>query len=285
MKVKNILISQPNPAVLEKSPYYDIIKTHRIAADFHPFIKVEGVSLKEFRSQRIEILEHTTIIFSSRKTIDSFFKICEEARISIPEGMKYICYTEAIALYLQKYIVYRKRKIFFANGTFANFMEVLLKHKEEKMLLTLSEPHKEEIPSTMTKLKLNFSEVILARTVSTDLSNIEVSKYDLLVFYSPTEIKVLMENFNLDELPPIATFGEGTTRSAVKAGLKVHTMAPSPEVPSMTKAIDIYVKKVNAGKEIEPISITDKTQADEFVKAQESKPVKKTRVRKPVAEQ
>lgn len=281
MKVKKILVSQPNPAVLEKSPYYEIIKGHRITADFHPFIKVEGVSLKEFRSQRIDILSHTAIIFSSRKTIDSFFKICEEARISIPEGMKYVCYTEAIALYLQKYIVYRKRKIFFANGTFSNFMEVLLKHKEENMLLTLSEPHKEEIPATMLKLKLKFDEVILARTVSTDLSNVDVKKYDLMVFYSPTEIKVLTENYKVEDLPAVATFGEGTTRAAVKAGLTVHTMAPSPAVPSMTKALDIYIKKVASGEEITPICLEEKTQAEEFVKAQEAKPVKKTRTRKP----
>ena len=138
MKIKSILVSQPAPAAIEKSPYNEIISKHHLNVKFHPFIKVEGISLKEFRSQRIEILDHTAVIFTSRTTIDSFFRICEEARIAVPESMKYFCNTEAVALYLQKYIVYRKRKIFFADGAFANFMEFLNKHKEEKYLLTVS---------------------------------------------------------------------------------------------------------------------------------------------------
>ncbi|MFI3330492.1 MAG: uroporphyrinogen-III synthase [Rikenellaceae bacterium] len=260
------------------------MKTYKTAVDFHPFIKVEGVTLKEFRGQRVEILDHTAVIFSSRKTIDSFFEICEQARITIPEGMKYLCYTEAIALYLQKYIVYRKRKIFFADGTFPHFMELMIKHKDEKMLLTLSEPHKQEIPSTMERMKLNFAEVILARTVSTDLSDLDIKQYDLLVFYSPTEIKSLVAAFPLEDIPAVATFGQGTTRKAIELGLDVKTMAPSPQVPSMTKAVDIYIKQINSGKEVESISIMDKSEAEDFVKAQEAKPIKKTRCRKPAEE-
>ena len=163
MKIKNILVSQPAPALIEKSPFNELIRKYQVDITFHPFIKVEGVSLKEFRSQRIEILDHSAVIFTSRTTIDSFFRLCEEARITIPETMKYFCNTEAVALYLQKYIVYRKRKIFFADGAFANFMELLLKHKTETFLLTLSEPHKPEMPMAMEKLKLKFDKVILAR--------------------------------------------------------------------------------------------------------------------------
>lgn len=195
MKIKSILVSQPAPAAIEKSPYNEIISKHHLNVKFHPFIKVEGISLKEFRSQRIEILDHTAVIFTSRTTIDSFFRICEEARIAVPESMKYFCNTEAVALYLQKYIVYRKRKIFFADGAFANFMELLNKHKEEKYLLTVSEPHKPEMPLAMEKLRLTFDKVVLARTVSADLSGINVNDYDMLVFYSPSEIVSLVGTF------------------------------------------------------------------------------------------
>ena len=142
MKIKNILVSQPAPAVLDKSPFYEIIKKYNLVMDFNPFIRVVGVSLKEFRSQRVEILSHSAVIFTSRAMIDNFFRICEEARITVPESMKYFCNSEAVALYLQKYIVYRKRKIFFADSTFTNFMELIVKHKDENFLLTLTEPAK-----------------------------------------------------------------------------------------------------------------------------------------------
>ena len=195
MKVKKILVSQPAPAVAEKSPYHELVLKHRVDVRFHPFIKLEGVTLKEFRSQRVEILEHSAVIFTSRTTIDNFFRICEQARITIPEGMKYFCNTEAVALYLQKYIVYRKRKIFFADGTFSALVELIAKHKDEKFLLTLSEPHKPELPMALEKMKLRFDKVILARTVSADLSDVDIADYDLLVFYSPSEITSLLGAF------------------------------------------------------------------------------------------
>ena len=151
--------------MVEKSPFYELSQKHKAEIEYMPFIRVVGVSLKEFRSQRVEILAHTAVIFTSRTTVDSFFHICEEARITVPETMKYICQTEAVALYLQKYIVYRKRKISFADGSFTNFIELIIKHKEEKFMLALSEPHKPELPETLAKLKLSFDPVILARTV------------------------------------------------------------------------------------------------------------------------
>ena len=164
MTVKKILVSQPVPAIPEKSPFFEISRKHGVQIDYNPLIKVQGVSLKEFRSQRVEILTHTAVIFTSRTTVDSFFRICEEARINVPETMKYICQTEAVALYLQKYIVYRKRKIFFADGSFTNFLELIIKHKDEKYLLTLSEPHKPELPEALERLKLQVDKVILAAT-------------------------------------------------------------------------------------------------------------------------
>ena len=159
--LKRVLISQPRPAVLEKSPFFELSTKHKVEVDYKPLIRVVGVTLKEFRAQRIEILDHTAVIFTSRTTVDSFFKICEEARITVPETMKYICNTEAVALYLQKYIVYRKRKISFADGTFTNLLELIIKHKSERFLLALSEPHKPELPETLEKLKMNFNPVIL----------------------------------------------------------------------------------------------------------------------------
>ena len=226
MKIKNVLVSQPAPVIAEKSPFHEIVLKHRVNVEFHPFIKLEGVSLKEFRSQRVDILAHTAVIFTSRVTIDNFFRICEEARVTIPETMKYFCNTEAIALYLQKYIVYRKRKIFFAEGTFSSLVELIAKHKDEKFLLTLSEPHKPEMPLAMEKMKLQFGKVILARTVSADLDAVDVRKYDLLVFYSPSEIASLTGKFTLGEnAPKIATFGHGTAKAALTEGLTVHVMA------------------------------------------------------------
>lgn len=278
MKVNRILVSQPVPAVAEKSPYYEIFKKYGISIDYRPFIRVEGVSLKEFRSQRIEILDHSAIIFTSRTTVDHFFRICEEARVNIPETMKYICNTETVALYLQKYIVYRKRKISFADGSFKNFMELIMKYKDEKMLLVLSEPYKPEIAETMEKLGLNFHKVILSRTVSADLKDVDRSKYDMFVFFSPSEINSLTSNFGTENLPMLATFGDGTTRAAIKAGLSVNVKAPTPEAPSMAKAIDLFLEKLKAGKEVLPVEVEDNRQADEFIKEQEAKP-KKGKVR------
>lgn len=277
MKIKNILVSQPLPAIMEKSPFHEIAVKYEAKIDFKPFIHVEGVSLKEFRSQRVEILEHSAVIFSSRTTVDNFFRICDEARISIPETMKYLCNTEAVALYLQKYIVYRKRKISFADGTFAGFMELIVKHKSEKFLVALAEPYKSELTDTMTKLKLSFDKVVLARTVSSDVKDVDLTKYDLMVFYSPSEITTLVSNFGIDNLPYIATFGNGTSSTAHKAGLELMVVAPTPEVPSMTKAIDLFMERLVKGETVYPAQIKEDHRADEFLKAQESKPDKKSR--------
>ena len=193
MKVKKVLVSQPRPAIIEKSPFYELSEKYKVEIAYKPFIRVVGVSLKEFRAQRVEILTHTAVIFTSRTTVDSFFHICEEARITVPETMKYICQTEAVALYLQKYIVYRKRKISFADGSFTSFIELIIKHKDEKFLLALSEPHKPELPETLAKLKMSFDPAILARTVAADMDDIALTDYGLLALYSPSDVKTLVE--------------------------------------------------------------------------------------------
>lgn len=268
------MVSQPVPAVAEKSPYYEIYKKYGVNIDYRPFIRVEGVSLKEFRSQRVEILEHSAVIFTSRTTVDHFFRICEEARVNVPETMKYICNTETVALYLQKYIVYRKRKISFADGSFKNFMELIMKYRDEKMLLVLSEPYKPEIAETMEKLGMDFHKVILSRTVSADLADVDRTKYDMFVFFSPSEIVSLTSNFGAEDLPMLATFGDGTTRAALTAGLTVNLKAPTPQAPSMAKAIDIFLEQVRAGKEVPEVVFEEKKVADEFLKEQASKPKK-----------
>ena len=276
-----MLISQPRPANIEKSPFYELSRKYQAEIAYKPFIRVVGVSLKEFRAQRVEILDHTAVIFTSRTTVDSFFHICEEARITVPETMKYICQTEAVALYLQKYIVYRKRKISFADGSFTSLVELIIKHKEEKFLLALSEPHKPELPETLAKLKLPVDPVILARTVASDLDDVKLSDYDVLALYSPTDIKTLVEKFGTDNLPAVAVFGEGTLRAAVEAGITVLANAPTPEAPSMAKALDIYLARGEAGEEIEPVAVTTDTRKEEFIRSQQHKLTKKSRVRRP----
>jgi uroporphyrinogen-III synthase len=219
------------------------------------------------------------MIFSSRTTIDSFFHICEEARITVPETMKYICNTEAVALYLQKYIVYRKRKISFADGTFNSLVELIVKHKDEKFILALTEPFKPELPDTLQTLKLKVSPVVFARTVAADMSKINPDNYDIIALYSPSDVKALAENFDVEKLPVVATFGEATLRAAKEAGMKVKASAPSPEAPSMAKALDIYFTKLEEGKEVVDAELKEDQDKEEFIRAQQSKLQKKTRTR------
>lgn len=279
--VKKVLISQPRPAIIEKSPFYELSTKHGVEMEYKPLIRVVGVSLKEFRAQRVEILDHTAVIFTSRTTVDSFFKICEEARITVPETMKYICNTEAVALYLQKYIVYRKRKISFADGTFNSLLELIVKHKDEKFILALTEPFKPELPDALAKLKLKVSPVVFARTVSADLKSVDPASYDIIALYSPNDVKALIENFGVEKLPVVATFGEATLRAAKEAGLKVKASAPTPEAPSMVKALDIYCSKLAEGMEIEDAEVHEDLEKEEFIRSQQTKLQKKTRTRTP----
>jgi uroporphyrinogen-III synthase len=246
LKIKKILVSQPKPST-PKSPYFDLSEKNNVKIDFRPFIQVEGVSSKEFRQQKINILDHTAVVFTSRTAIDHFFRICEETRVTVPDDMKYFCISEATAFYLQKYIVYRKRKIFHSTGKFPDLVEVIKKHKQEKFLVPLSDIHKPEIPSLLTKAKIKFTKAILYCTVSSDLSDLKDINYDVLVFFSPSGIKSLMQNFpdfeQKDTL--IASFGPATAKAVKEAGLRLDIQAPMPQAPSMTAALDMFIKKHN----------------------------------------
>jgi len=242
MKIKTILVSQPEPKN-DKSPYSELAENNNLRIDFRPFIKVDGISAKDFRQSRIDILAHTGVIFTSRTAIDHFFRLSEELRLSIPDTMKYFCISEATALYLQKYIVYRKRKIFYGDGKFSNLMTTIKKHKEEKFLVPLSDIHKEEIPKKLEQARIKYTKAIMYRTVCADLSDLSNVNYDMLVFYSPSGIKSLLENFPDFEQnnTQIATFGPKTAKAVKDAGLKVNVKAPTKDAPSMTMAIDQFI--------------------------------------------
>ena len=245
MKIKKILVSQPKP-VTEKSPYFDIIEKYNVKIEFRPFIKVEPIPAKEFRTQRINILEHTAIIFNARHGIDHFFHLCEELRVTIPESMKYFCVSETVALYLQKYIQYRKRKIFFTQtGKFADLAAILNKHTDEKYLYITSDIRNEETMSVLENAKINFNQAIMYRTVSTKISEEELQDYDMLVFFSPAGIKSLLENApNMQQGDRvIASYGSTTAQAVHEAGLRLDLEAPSPGVPSMTMALENFLKE------------------------------------------
>ena len=246
MKIKSILVSQPEPQTA-KSPYFELAEKNGLKIDFRPFIQVEGVPAKEFRQTRIQVLDHTAVIFTSRTAIDHYFRICQDLRITVPDSMKYFCISEATAFYLQKYIVYRKRKIFYANGKFADLTNVMKKHAGERFLVPLSDIHKQEIPELLDKGGFNYTKAILYRTVSADLSDLADIKYDILVFFSPSGIKSLFQNFPDFEQNStrIACFGPSTAQAVHDAGLRLDIEAPTAQAPSMTMALEQYIKKQN----------------------------------------
>lgn len=244
MKVKTILVSQPEPSTA-KSPYFELADKSNVKIDFRPFIQVEGIPSKEFRQTRIQILDHTAVIFTSRTAIDHFFRVCQELRITVPDSMKYFCISEATAFYLQKYIVYRKRKIFYADGRFTDLVNVMKKHKGENYLVPLSDIHKQEIPKLLDKGEYKYTKAILYRTVSSDLSDLTDIKYDVLVFFSPSGIKSLFQNFPefVQNETRIACFGPATAKAVSDAGLRLDIQAPTAQAPSMTMALELYMKK------------------------------------------
>ncbi len=244
MKIKKILVSQPKPAT-EKSPYYDIAQKYGVEIVFRPFIKVEGLSSKEFRQQKISILDYSAIIFTSRTAIDHFFTLCKSLRVTIPDTMKYFCTTENISLYLQKYIIYRKRKIH--HGTKSNKLEdlvPLLAKYNEKYLFPVSDVHKDET-TFLEQNKINYTKAIMYRTVSNDFTPDEEFDYDMLVFFSPAGIASLLKNFpNFEQGDiKIACYGPTTAKAAKEAGLRLDLEAPTPEMPSITGALDLFLKQ------------------------------------------
>ncbi len=247
MKIKKVLVSQPKPAS-EKSPYFDIAEKYGVNIEFRPFIKVEGLSPKEFRQQKISIPEYTAVIFTARTAIDHFFKLCEGLRVTIPDTMKYFCVTESVALYLQKYIVYRKRKIFFGNsGKLDDLIPSLVKHSDEKYLFPVSDVHNEEHTALLDKNKINYTKAIMYRTVSNDFTPDEKFDYDMLVFFSPSGINSLLKNFpNFDQKEiKIGCFGPTTAKAVRDAGLRLDVEAPRSEAPSMTAALELYFKEIS----------------------------------------
>ena len=245
LKIKKVLVSQPKPAT-EKSPYFDIAEKFGVEIDFRPFFKVEPLTSKEFRQQKISILDHTAVVFTSRHAINHFFHLCEELRVAIPETMKYFCVTEAIAVYLQKYIVYRKRKIFFGQtGKVEDLAVVIGKHPKEKYLIPVSDVHKEDLISLLEAKKISYTKAVMYRTVSNDFEDNEKFDYDMLVFFSPSGISSLLKNFpNFEQKDiKIGCFGPTTAKAIKDAGLRLDMEAPTPEAPSITAALEIYLKK------------------------------------------
>ena len=225
LKIKKVLVSQPKPAT-EKSPYFDIAEKFGVEIDFRPFFKVEPLTSKEFRQQKISILDHTAVVFTSRHAINHFFHLCEELRVAIPETMKYFCVTEAIAVYLQKYIVYRKRKIFFGQtGKVEDLAVVIGKHPKEKYLIPVSDIHKEDLISLLEAKKISYTKAVMYRTVSNDFEDNEKFDYDMLVFFSPSGISSLLKNFpNFEQKDiKIGCFGPTTAKAIKDAGLRLDT--------------------------------------------------------------
>jgi uroporphyrinogen-III synthase len=243
-KIKTILISQPKPTT-EKSPYFDLADRQKLTIDFRPFIHVEGIGAQEFRQQRIDLAEHTAVILTSRNAVDHYFRLAGEMRFEVPDTMKYFCISESTAYYLQKYVTYRKRKIFHGQQLFQDLMDSLKKHKQEKFILPCSDILKPSIPKVLDDLKLNYTIANMYRTVCSDLSDLSDVKYDMLVFYSPSGIESLFKNFPdfVQGETRIATFGPTTQRAALDASLRVDVAAPTPQAPSMTMAIEQYIQQ------------------------------------------
>lgn len=244
LKIKNILISQPQPEN-EKSPYSDLAKQYNLNLTFRKLIKITGVDIKDFRKHRINILDYTAIVLTSRHAVDHFFCLCEQLRVVIPENMKYFCTSEAIALYLQKYVQYRKRKIFFGKSTFQELLELIKKQKGEKFIFPCGVNHTKEIPDLLTKNKIEFVLAPIYTTIPDEVKDIDIEQYHMVVFFSPFGIDSLKVNFpNYEQGQTVfAAFGEATANAIENAGFKVQIKAPSPVAPSMTMAIEQYLSQ------------------------------------------
>ena len=238
------MVSQPKPEG-DKSPYYDLADKYKIKIDFRPFIKVEGVDAKEFRTQKVNISEHTAVILTSKIAADHFFRIAEETRFEVPESMKYFCISEAVAKYLQKFIAYRKRKIFHGTQTIEQLADVMKKHKQEKYLLPCTDILRDSIPETLIDQKFNFTKAVLYRTVAADLSDLEDVYYDVLVFFSPGGIESLFKNFPdfKQNTTANAAFGATPASAVLRNKLRLDVSAPHPKAPSMVGAIELFIKE------------------------------------------
>lgn len=245
-KIKNILVSQPVPADLEKSPYGEIIKKYGVQIDFIKFFRIESISVREFRDEKVYIKDHSAIIFNSKHAVDHFFSIAKEVRVEIPETMKYFCMSESIAFYLQKYVQFRKRKIFHAEQSLDQLMDLIKKHKTENFLLPCSESRNQDLPNLLESAKIKYTEAIIYRTVPVEMKElIDIKKYDMLVFFSPQGVASLFHNWPgfVQADTVIGTFGTTTLNAAKEKNLNVQISAPSQVAPSMTTAIDQFLSK------------------------------------------
>jgi uroporphyrinogen-III synthase len=244
MKIKRILISQPKPE-LERSPYFDIARNHGVEIHFRPFVQVEGIPAKDFRKHRVDVLSYTAIIMTSKNAVDHFFRICTEMRIIVPETMKYFCISETTAYYLQKYIQFRKRKIFFSNHSYADLVDLIRKkHKDDKFLLPCSDAPNEEYTAPLDRDGIKYAKAPLYRAVNSDIKDVNISEYDMVVLFSSAGLNSLLNSFPdfKQNNTIIAAFGEQTARSINNSGLKFHILAPQPNSPSMASAMDLYLK-------------------------------------------
>ena len=245
--IKKILVSQPKPTS-EKSPYFEIADKHNVEFDFHPFIKIEGLSSREFRQQKVQILDHSAIVFNSRHAIDYFFTLCKEMRVTIPEDMKYFGISETVALYIQKYVQYRKRKVFFGStGKWPELLTVMAKHKTEKYLVPLSDVHNDDVAQMLDSKKLKHTECVMYRTVSNGLPEDKKLDADMVVLFTPAGVDSLLSNFpDFKELNvKLACFGPATKKAIEDAGLSIELSAPTEKARSMTAAIDMYLEENN----------------------------------------
>jgi len=241
----NILVSQPQPADVDKSPYGDLTRKFNVEIDFHKFIKIEGIPSKEFRQSRISLLDYSAVIFTSRNAVDHYFRMAKELRADIPQTMKYFCMSESTAFYLQKYVQYRKRKIFHGKQSFDDLMEIIRKHKEEKYLLPCSDIHKASISHMLDDNGINYNKGIFYKTLASDLSTIDINKYHMLIFFSPSGIASLFKNFPefKQNSTVIGAFGPTTGNAVKEAGLTLNIEAPTKTAPSMTMAIEEFLQK------------------------------------------
>lgn len=246
LRVKTILVTQPKPET-DKSPYYDLAKKFNLKIVFRPFIQLDPIRAVEFRKFRINILDYSAIILTSRNAADHFFRIAGEMRVEVPESMKYFCISESTAYYLQKYVLYRKRKIFYGKQTILDLIDVMKKHKGEKYLLPCTDIHKQEIPEALEEHDIEFKKAVIYKTIASDLSDLANVNFDALVFFSPSGIKSLFKNFPKfkQNETRIAAFGPSTAQAVTDAGLRLDIQAPIPGAPSMTMALEQYIKKAN----------------------------------------
>lgn len=249
MKVRTILVSQPEPKI-ENSPYFDLQEKQKVKIDFRPFIHVEGVPAKDVRQQKVDLAQYTAIILTSRNSVDHFFRVADEMRYKVPDSLKYFCQSEAVAFYLQKYVVYRKRKIYVGKRNFEDMSPLIKKYKDENFLLPTTDKLKDEVPEILNGLNIKWKEAVFYKTVISDLTDLADVYYDILVFFSPSGIESLFHNFPdfKQNNTRIAVFGNTTAKAVEEHNLKVDIMAPTSETPSMTMALEKYIEKVNRGK-------------------------------------